>query len=65
MVGQSRYAGLSANERLEVAGLRAEFDSAANSRNRSEMIRILAQIDVEEAGWLADMIIADPRRYGY
>lgn len=65
MVGQSRHAGLTANERLEVAGLRAEFDAAANSRSRSEMIRILAQVDVDDASWLADMIIANPRRYGY
>jgi hypothetical protein len=65
MVEQSRYAELTANERLEVAGLRAEFDAAANARSRSEMIRILAQVDVENADWLADMIIANPRRYGY
>ena len=65
MVDQSRYVRLTANERLEVAGLRDEFDFAANSRSRSEMIRILARVDVEDAGWLANMIIANPRRYGY
>jgi len=65
MTGQSRYAGLTANERLKVAGLKAEFDEAAHSRSRSEMIRILGQVDVSHAAWLVDMIIANPRRHGY
>lgn len=65
MVGQRRYAGLAMHERLEVAGLRAEFDAAANSRSPSDMVRMLAQVDIQDAGWLADVIIANPRRYGY
>lgn len=65
MPKQSRYAGLTANERLALAGLRGEFDAAAHSRRRSEMIRILVQVEVDDADWLADMIIGNPRRYGY
>lgn len=64
MAGQSRSARLTANERLEVAALKAEFDSAAHSRSRSEMLRILTQGGVNEATWVVDMSIADPRRYG-
>lgn len=62
---QSRYTGLTANERLERAGLRAEFDAAARARSRVEMIRMLTQIEIDDAAWQADMIIANPRRYGY
>lgn len=65
MTGESRYAGLSAFERLESAGLRTDFDAAAHSRNRSEMVRLLGEVEFAEATWLVDMIIANPRRYGY
>lgn len=65
MTGESRYAGLSAFERLEAAGLRAEFDAAAHSRSRGEMVRLLGEVEFAEATWLADMIISNPRRYGY
>lgn len=62
---QSRYAGLTAIERLDLAGLRAEFDAAARGRSRGEMIRLLGEVEFPDASWLADMIIANPRRYGY
>ena len=65
MERQSRYAGLSAMERLELAGRRAAFDAAAAARSRSEMIRLLIEVDYPDAGWTVDMIIANPRRYGY
>ena len=48
-----------------MAGLQAEFDAAARSRSRAEMFRILALVEFPEAGWLVDMIIVNPRRYGY
>jgi hypothetical protein len=65
MSGESRYAGHSAFERLDIAGLRTNFDAAAHSRSRSEMIRLLGEVEFAEASWLVDMIIANPRRYGY
>ena len=65
MSTQSRFAGLTANERLDLAGLRTEFDAAARSRSRGEMIRVLAEVEYPDASWHVDMIIANPRRYGY
>lgn len=65
MTAESRYAGVSAFERLEAAGLRADFDAAAHSRSRSEMVRLLGEVEWAEASWFVDTIIANPRRYGY
>lgn len=49
MERQRRYAGLTATQRLNMAGLRAEFDAAALARNRSEMIRLLVEVEVSDA----------------
>ena len=62
---QSRYLGLTIIERLDLAGVRDDFDAAARARNRTEMIRILGRLEVQEPVWSVDMIIANPRRYGY
>ncbi|HEV7341785.1 MAG TPA: hypothetical protein VGN68_09125 [Sphingopyxis sp.] len=50
MTDQSRYAGMTVNERLFDAGLMDSFEGAAISRDRAEMIRLLTLIDVEDAG---------------
>jgi hypothetical protein len=52
-------------DRLNLAGLRSRFDDAARARDRSEMIRVLQEVEVSEASWFVDMIIANPQRYGY
>jgi hypothetical protein len=65
MHDRSRYIGLTASERLELAGLKAQFDEAARARSRGEMIRLLTQVEWDQPGWQVDMIIANPRRYGY
>lgn len=65
MESQRGHAGPTAIERLDAAGLKAQFDAAARSRSRTEMVRLLAAVDVADAGWLADTIIANPRRHGY
>ncbi len=65
MERQNRYAGLTAIERLDLAGLRAQFDTAAGSRSRSEMIRLLGEVEFPDASWFVDMVIANPQRYGY
>jgi hypothetical protein len=65
MERQSRYAGLTAIERLDLAGLRSQFDTAARARGRSEMVRLLTQVELPDASWLADTIISNPRRHGY
>ena len=64
MSDDSRFTGMTVNERLFVAGLLEAFDAAATARNRSEMIRILTDLDVEGAAWSADTIVQNPRRQG-
>jgi len=53
----SRYAGLTVNERLSGARLLEAFDAAVRARHRSEMIRILMAVDVDDAAWSADIIL--------
>jgi hypothetical protein len=62
---QSRYTGPTADERLDLAGTRAKFDEAARVRHRGEMLRLLVEVEFPDAAWHVDMIIANPRRYGY
>lgn len=53
------------NERLFEAGLVEAFDAAAVARNHSEMIRILMELDVDDAAWPTDMILQNPKKYGF
>jgi len=61
------YAGMTTNERLFTAGLLAAFDEAARRRDREDMIRLLIEVEVEpaDAARSAELIMADPRKYGY
>lgn len=65
MNDRSRYAGMTVNERLFDAGLTDAFDAAARARDRAEMIRLLIEVDVEDAAWSADTILKRPEPYGY
>lgn len=65
MSDPSRYAGMTVNERLFEAGLMQAFDAAARARDRAELIRILADVAVDDAAWSADTLLEDPKRYGY
>jgi len=60
-----RYSGMTVNERLFEAGLIEAFDAAAKARDRSEMIRILTEVEVLGAEVSTDTILANPARYGY
>src|SRR6266566_7801951 len=61
------YAGMTTNERLFSAGLLEPFDVAARRRDREEMVRILIQVELEpeDAARSVELILADPRKYGY
>jgi hypothetical protein len=62
----SRYAGMTVNERLHAANLFAEFDAAVRVRNRSELIRILESLELTstQAAQSADMILERPKSWG-
>lgn len=66
MQGGSQYGGMTVNERLFEAGLSAEWDAAARSRNRARMIELLGKVDLEDqAEWMADTILSNPGKYGF
>ena len=59
------FGGMTVNERLVVAGLTDEFDDAMNRRDRAEAIRILESVDVADAAWSVDTMLANPTFYGF
>jgi hypothetical protein len=60
------YRGMTVNERLVAAGLLNAFDAAARSRNKSNMIDILLQVqlDANQAEETVKAILNDPAKYG-
>jgi hypothetical protein len=63
MSEQSRYAGMTVNERLFDAGLLEAYQTAARARDRVEMIRILENV-VDDAPRTADTVLRNPVKYG-
>lgn len=54
---------MTVSERLFDAGLLDAFDAAARARDRSKMIRIFMDLDVEDAAWSVDTILGKPEDY--
>jgi len=66
MSADSKYSGMTVNDRLRRAGIMDAWDAEAISRDRDQMIELLGQIDLRnQAGKIVDTILADPRRYGF
>jgi hypothetical protein len=62
MQRESRYAGMTTNERLFDAGLLSEWTAAAHSRNRERMIELLAKVDLgDQAESITDTVLSNPR----
>ena len=59
---ESRFAGMTVNERLVVAGRIAEWDAAVRARDRARMIAVLEALDLGNPGDIADRVLADPAR---
>ena len=51
------------NERLFDAGLMETFDAAALAKNRAELMRLLAEVDVEDAATTVETILQNRGRY--
>ena len=64
---RSRFAGMTLNERLFQAGLISEFDEAALSRDRAQMIAVLERVSLtpREAASVADQVLANPAKFGF
>ena len=64
--GESKYAGMTTNERFFEAGLLSDWDAAARSRHRERMIELLSRVDLgDQAEWIADTVLSNPEKYGF
>jgi hypothetical protein len=61
------YKGMNVNERLCVSDLLQEFEKAAKSRDRGQMISMLLTVNLtpEQAASTTDAALANPKRYGF
>jgi hypothetical protein len=62
----SKYSGMTTNERLFEADLWQAFDEAVRRRDRAAIIAVLDQVELEnQSGHIADTILANPKFYGF
>jgi hypothetical protein len=59
----SKYGGMTVNERLYGAGLLEQFDAAVRSKNRNVMLKLLNDfnIPVDDAAVMVEKILANQR----
>lgn len=63
----SDFGGMTVNERLYVAGLLEQFDSAIDSGDRQRAIELLVRVEMIEtsAAETVDTVLGNPAKYGY
>lgn len=61
------YSGMTLNERLYKADLMAAFDSAVRKQDRNRLAEILKRVALEgeDAVYIIDTVLNDPKRYGH
>jgi hypothetical protein len=65
-VPETKFAGMTTNERLFAAGLLDTFDQAARRRDRGRMVEVLGKVELaDQAEKIVDAVFADPNRYGF
>ena len=63
---QSRFAGMTINERLLESGKLREWDAAVTAADREKMIAILESVELsDQAAPTADRILATLKFYGF
>lgn len=62
---RSPYYGMTVNERLGVARLFEQWDTAGRARDRAAMVAILKSVDLgdEPSEETVDIVLANPARY--
>jgi hypothetical protein len=65
--GKDELQGMTVNERLFTLSLLDQWDRAAKSRNRDEMIKILGQcaMSQEQCEQTTDAVLNNPAKYGF
>ena len=63
----SKYDGMTVNERLFEAKLLDEYDSAVKKRDKKALVKILKKVTLseEQANAIIDAIFSNPKKYGY
>ena len=63
----SKYDGMTVNERLFEAKLLEEYDSAVKKRDKKALVKILKKVafSEEQANVTIDAIFSNPKKYGY
>jgi hypothetical protein len=63
----SKYLGMTLNERLFVSGLMGEFDKTVKSKNKLLIVDILRKVGLDQlaAEKTAETIFSNPEKYGY
>jgi hypothetical protein len=65
-MAEAKFAGMTTNERVYMAGLADTFDQPARARNRARMIEVLGMVELgDQADQIADTILSEPERYGF
>lgn len=61
------YSGMTLNERLYIAKLMDEFNSAIKRNDKENVIEILKKVDLDstEAAFIINTIYNNPKKYGY
>lgn len=64
---RQNFGGMTVNERLFVAGLVEQFDSAIDSGDRQRAIELLLRVAMSDASAAetVDAVLAHPAKYGY
>jgi hypothetical protein len=61
-----RYGGMTVKERVVAAGLLEAWNQAAKTRNRDELIVILARVKLADlAPGIVDTVLSNPAKYGF
>ena len=66
-LGRPSYSGMTVNERLFVARLLDDWESAIIARDRQRAIEILGEVDMDEtsAAQTVDTTLSNPAKYGF
>ena len=61
------YSGMTLNERLYEAGLMVAYDSAVKEKDRNKLFKILRQVALEgeEAAYIINTVLQNPKKYGH